>query len=151
MNPILGLFAAPSAMGLAQQTAKAAASPFDLLLQAAGGSAESDSTAASGEQQDEAPVLHEGIARQLQELFASLGVNAGDQMRLSEDEETGAIRVEGHPLAGEVEAAIADQPSLTADLQELLGTAAGASTGLTDAELQVEAAEGHDLAILEWR
>jgi hypothetical protein len=151
MNPIFGLFAAPAAAGLVQDTAKAAASPFDFLLKAACGADETDATAGDADQQDEPGGLQEGIARQLQQLLASLGVNAGEEVRLRAEGESGQIQVDGHSLAGEVEDAIANEPSLAADIQELLASAANASGGLMDAELQVEAAADQELAILKWR
>jgi hypothetical protein len=151
MNPILGLLSAPSALGLAQQTAKAAAPPFDLLLQAARDAAGSESTGADlQEKQDEATAF-DNLALQLQDLLSSLGVGAGEKMRLTADGETGKIRVDGHELAGSVEAAIANDPGLAANLQDVLASAVGADAGLNDAELQVEAAEDQQPAILEWR
>ena len=149
MNPIAGLFAAPSAVGLVGQTASAATSRFNSLLQTA---KESYSQVASPEgEPQEAVGLEENVARRLQELLASLGVGPGEKFRLSSDDDGLHIRVDGHPLAGDVEDAIVNQPSLVADLQELLGSAASTSAGLADAQLQVEAAGDQDVAILEWR
>lgn len=154
MNGVTSLFAAApaGAFNFATEAAKVASTPFELLLQAAQGS--DASAKAGGEEQarDEGATFEERLARQLQELLASLGVQPNDQVTLSVSE-TGDVLVDGHRLANDIETAINDDGGLKADLQQLIDSEAlfDPSPLFGDARLEVEVAEGADVAILRWR
>jgi hypothetical protein len=154
MNSIASLFAAApsSALDFPTQTVKAASTPFQMLLQAAQGA---DAAAGStGDQQhaDEAETLQQRLARQLQELLESLGVQPGEEVTLSVSE-SGDIIADGHALANDIESAINDDARLKADLKQLTENEGlfDPSPFFNDARLEVEVADDAGSAILSWR
>jgi hypothetical protein len=153
MNAIYGMLAAPSAVNMAGRAAKAAATPFELLLQAA--SQATESTVAENEpvaEADDASTLQNRVARQLQQLLESLGLAAGDRVTLRIDQGSGEIQVDDHPLANDVEAAIENDSQLKAEIKRLAELdSLFDSAPFMDQELRVEVAEGQGAAALQWR
>jgi hypothetical protein len=126
MNTFAVMFAAPAAkaaLGLARSGAAAAAEPFEMLLRAAAQRAENagaSSNSPSSDENDEGESIRQRLAGKLQEIMAAMGVAAGDVVTLRFDETTGGVEVgDEHPLAGMLEAEIADDPQIAADLARL--------------------------------
>jgi hypothetical protein len=156
MNPLYGLLAAPAAstaIDFAGRTAKAVATPFELLLQAATQSTAPTAADDSGEQAEDASTLHDQVAQQLQELLESLGVAPGDQVTLRVDNATGEISADDHPLSDAIEAALRTDSQLQSDIRHLAEADGlfGAAAFVADSKLQVKVAEDQRLATLAWR
>ena len=158
MNSLYGLLAAPTAataLDLAGRSAKAAATPFELLMQmAVEAAAPNSSVEESAQGGDEAQSLQEQIARQLQEMLASLGVEAGDRVTIKVDSATGDLSVSDvHPLASEIEAALASDSKLAEDVRRLaeIDGLFGAAPFAANSKLDVEVAEDQSTALLQWR
>jgi hypothetical protein len=154
MNSLYGLAAVPTAMEFLGGAAKVAATPFELMLQAANQATEQ--AAGSNGSEDgtaEAATLEEQVAQQLQQLLESLGVQAGDQVTLSVSE-SGDILADHHPLANEIEAAVNDDGQLKESLTQLVANQDlfNSSPFRANDRLEVETSEdGAGAAILEWR
>lgn len=154
MNSLLGIFAAPTALGAVgavRQTAAAVASPFQAMLESAIGASEQAGEAALG---DGSPSdgFQEMVAQRLQQLLASLGIQPGDQVTLEVDDWTGDVTVAGsHPQADAIEEALANDGELTGwirQLGELEGRFDGSPFKSTS-KLQIESSD-QSMARLRW-
>jgi hypothetical protein len=156
MNPLYGLLAAPAAstaIDFAGRTAKAAATPFELLLQAATKATEPTAASNDGDEPaDESASLHNQVAQQLQQLLESLGVASRDRVTLRIDSDTGKITADDHALAGEIEAAVQGNSKLREDLRRLAQSEPlFGHSPFADSELTVELADEQGAATLSWR
>src|SRR5688572_18097870 len=119
MNTLFGIAAAPtaarSALDATNRALSALSQPFGKFSQAAG---EADATASADATRNahEASSLEDRIARQLQELLASIGAEADEEALIRFDEYTGEFHVDGHHSASAIKAAIKGDPQLMADL-----------------------------------
>jgi hypothetical protein len=155
MNALFGLAAAPTAASTAthglQNALGALSRPFGSFFQTAVD--QSDSTASADAQASaaEASSLEQRISKQLQELFASVGVQADEEATIRFDDVTGLLRVDGHHSATAIEAAIKSNPQLMDDLQRLAELQSQFDPGLspTDWELQTRMTDAG--ATLQWR
>jgi hypothetical protein len=154
MNALFGLLAAPAAASVAEaagRTAKLAATPFELLLNAAVGGV--DASAAEIKPIDDADVpadLQDRLARELQQVLESLGAAAGDELTIRVENE--GFIVNGSPDAARVEEALRNDPQLAEDvrhLAEINGLFDGSPFVLGE-ELRVEVGESGSVATLEW-
>ena len=155
MNTLFGIAAAPtaarSAVDATNSALNAFAQPFGKFFQAAG---EADATASADAARNahEASSLEDRIARQLQELLASIGAEADEEALIRFDEYTGDLHVDGHHSASAIEGAIKGEPQLMADLQRLatLHSEFDPSVSPNDWELEARVTEG-SAALLRWR
>jgi len=158
MNGLYGLFAAPTAATAFEAVSgavAAAATPFDALLKAAMSANESSAAGneAQGDGDDNEP-LQDRVARQLQELLGSLGIAAGERVRLHVDSASGDVTVaDEHPLAAAIEESLQNNAHLEADIRRLaeINGLFGHAPFANDSELEIELSEYQDAALLEWR
>ena len=153
MNPLVGLLAAPAAASVAEaagKTAKLAAMPFELLLNAAVGAADANGAETNPvDGADGSGNLHDQVARQLQQALESLGARAGDELSIRIEDE--GFSVNG-PDAARVEEGLRGDTQLAEDLRrlaEIKGLFDGSPFAL-DEELRVEVGEPGSAVTLEW-
>jgi hypothetical protein len=139
-------------MSIMTQAAEAASVPFEKLLQAAQAAHASPEAQDNDSSSDQSASPQQRLARKLQELFTSLGLQPGEQATLSVSE-TGDILADGHPQANEIETALNGQDGLKADLKQFIDEEGlfDPSPFFADARLEVKVAEDADLALLNWR
>jgi len=158
MNGLYGLFAAPTAATAIEAVSgaiNAAATPFDALLKAAMSANESSAAGNEAQQDgDDNEPLQDHVARQLQELLGSLGIEAGERVRLQVDSASGDVSVaDEHPFAAAIEESLNNNERLEADIRrlaEINGLFGHAPFG-SDSELEIELSEDQDAALLAWR
>ena len=127
MNVLAAMFAVPAAeavVGLARSGVAAAAEPFELLLKAAAQRAEnakeSSNDSHRGDENEEGESIRERLAGKLQGILSSIGAVASDVVTLRFDEMTGDVEVgDEHPLAVVLEAELAKDPQIAADMARL--------------------------------
>jgi hypothetical protein len=154
MNALFGLLAAPAAASVADvagRTVKLAATPFELLLNAAVGGV--DASAAESrpvDGADGAGDLQDHVARRLQELLESVGAGPGDELTIRVD--NAGFRVDGSPDAARVEEALRNDAQLAEDLRRLaeINDLFDGSPFALDEDLRVEVGEPGSVVRLEW-
>jgi hypothetical protein len=153
MNALFGLLAGPAAASVAdaaRSTAKLAATPFEVLLNAAVGGAEASAAESDPVSADGSGDLQDRVARQLQQALESLGAVAGDELTIRVDNE--GFNVNGSPDAAGVEDALRHDAQLAEDLRrlaEINGLFDGSPFALSE-ELRIEVGEPGSVVTLEW-
>jgi hypothetical protein len=158
MNALYGLFAAPTAATAIEAVSgaiNAATTPFDALLKAAMSANESSAVGneAKSDADDNEP-LQDRVARQLQGLLGSLGIAAGEHVRLHVDSASGEVSVaDEHSLAAAIEEGLNNNEQLEADIRRLaeINGLFGHAPFANDSELEIELSEDQDAALLAWR
>ncbi len=136
MESLLAIFAGSAASGgveTVKRVAAAATRPFAEVLSALAGH---DEATAEAENDPAAGVL-ERVAAKLQDILAAAGLPAGETASVRFHAQTGEVHVDHGPAGADVEAAIAADDALLADLQELAALEAADGDSL---ELLIEAA-----------
>ncbi|WP_428308196.1 hypothetical protein [Lacipirellula sp.] len=155
MNALFGIAAAPTAASTAthgiQSALGALSRPFGSFFQTAVDQSDSTASADAKASAAEATSLEQRVSKQLQELFASVGVQADEEASIRFDETTGLLRVDGHHSATAIEAAIKSNPQLMDDLQRLAELQSQFDPGVSPADWELQARMTDAGATLQWR
>ena len=136
---------------VAGRTAKLAATPFELLLNAAVGGAQASAAASDAVHgADGSANLQVRVARQLQQALESLGAVAGDELTIRVDNE--GLSVNGSAESARVEEALRNNAQLAEDIRRLAETNGlfDGSPFTLDEELRVEVGAPGSVVMLEW-